>query len=348
MTPPERCGKWEGRRVLVTGGSGFIGTNLVELLGASGAIVCNVDVAAPNLPSHNSMWRRCDIMDRSGLREIFGDFAPSDVIHLAARADSDGTAIDGYRVNFEGSRNVVAALKAAEIRRYILVSTQFVLGPTAPYEHERQYAPHTVYGHSKALAEEFLREDDPDTTWTIARPTNVWGPWHRRYQQQFWRVLRRGLYLHPSSPDPLRSFGYVGSVCLQLLQILSAEPGAVHGRALYVGDRPIPQSRWVDEFSIALRSRRARRVPRLLLRSLGRVGDLAERLGVRAPMTSSRYASMVTPYPTPMNRTAQALGGLPSIALAVGVQETVRWLDDGTPPDATRWLDELAGGPEPG
>lgn len=336
------------RRVLVTGGSGFIGTNFVELLLAAGAEVCNVDIAPPNLAAHRRLWTNCDIMDPSGLCDVVGHFRPTDVVHLAARADSDGDSLDGYRMNSDGSRNVTDALAATDsIRRYVLISTQFVLGPAIPFEHERHYAPHTVYGQSKVLAEEFLREDDPPVTWTIARPTNVWGPWHRRYQRQFWRVLQRGLYLHPLSPDPIRSFGYVGSVCLQILGILCADHDAVHGRALYVGDQPIPQSLWVDEFSTVLRGDRARRAPASVLRAMGRLGDLAQRLHLPTPLSSSRYASMVTPYPTPMERTADALGSLPAIPLALGVRETARWLDDGTTPDASQWLDAATPDQEP-
>ena len=332
-----------GKRVLLTGASGFIGTNLVDLLTEVGADVRNADIAPPLRPDQNPIWVKCDVMDASGLRAVVADFDPHLVVHLAARTDSLEPDVETYAQNYVGSRHLLDALPAApSLERYILVSTQFTIGPQSSFTSETEFAPHTAYGQSKVLAEQELRANPPSMTWAIVRPTNIWGPWHLRYQREFWRVLGRGLYLHPTKPDPIRSYGYVGSVSLQILAVLLADPSRVHERALYVGDDPIPQSLWVDAFSRALRGKRARRVPGALVNALASVGEVAKRAHIPFPITRSRFRSMTLEYPTPMDRTRDALGGLPSVPLELGVEQSVAWLRDGLSADVTTWLPYLS------
>ncbi len=328
-----------GQRVLLTGGSGFIGTNLADLLLHRGAEVVNADIAPPLSPAHTTFWRRCDVGSAAELQALMADTDPHWVVHLAARTDTSSEVVADYAINYVGSENVARALGfAPSCDRYILVSSQFVVGPRTPFTDENDYAPHTAYGHSKVAAERWLRKQQPALPWTIVRPTNVWGPWHLRYQREFWRVLQKGMYVHPSAPDPVRSYGYVGSVCLQLLAVLQAGAASVHGRALYLGDEPIRLSQWVDAFSVALKGRPARRIPGDALKGLARLGDVARRVGLPAPLDTGRFQSMTEDYPTPMSRTAEALGGLPGVPMDHGVAETVRWLRSGASPDVATWV----------
>lgn len=334
-----RFGRFEGRRVLLTGGSGFIGTNLADLLLACGAHVVNADVRPPLSSAHAGMWRRCDVGSETELRALVAESDPEFVVHLAARTDTTSDVVSDYAVNHVGTTNLARALTAASSpERFILVSSQFVLGPGAVFHGETDFAPHTAYGHSKVAAERWLRDHPPAMTWTIVRPTNVWGPWHLRYQREFWRMLQRGMYVHPSRPDPIRSYGYVGSVCLQILAVLDAGDSDVHGRALYLGDEPMRLSQWVDAFSVAFHDRPARRVPGGVIQGLARLGDLGRRVGVPFPLDSGRFRSMTEDYPTPMARTAEILGRLPVVPMEQGVDETVAWLNTGASPPVETWI----------
>jgi nucleoside-diphosphate-sugar epimerase len=316
----------EDGSILVTGGSGFIGTNLVNRLIAEGHQVTNFDKSPPAKDEHRGYWTKINILDAGSLEAAIAKAQPTIVIHLAARADSNGKELAGYAENTDGVANVLAALKKVPtIRRFVATSTQFVVGPGPLPAHDLDFRPHTVYGESKVIGEQMVRKADLACTWTIIRPTNIWGPWHSRYPREFWRVLKRGLYLHPGDIPVVRSYGYVENIVDQVVKIVTAPPTVVDRRVFYLGDPPLELLDWVNAFSRALRGRDVRIVPRALFRGIVAAGDLANLFGVAIPITSSRFQSMTEDYLTPMASTFEALGH-PRISLLEGVERTVRWL----------------------
>lgn len=316
-------------RILVTGGSGFIGTNFVERNRGKDQELVNVDLRAPLNPSHLSHWKECDIMEARQLSAIFDDFQPTHVLHMAARTDCEEntTVEEGYAVNTTGTENVLGAIKQTpSIERAIIVSTQYVAGPSRLPLHDQDYFPHTVYGQSKVIAEQLTRQADLQCVWTLVRPTNIWGPWHLRYRREAWRVIDRGMYMHPGGKQVTRTYGYVGNVVWQLEQILKAPRGVVDKQVLYLGDRPDDIYKWVNEFSLALRGKPARRVPRAALAPIGWVGDGLAKIGKQFPLTSSRFNNMISDYPANTAKTFDMLGE-PPYSLKEGVEETVIWLN---------------------
>jgi nucleoside-diphosphate-sugar epimerase len=147
-----------------------------------------------------------------------------------------------------------------------------------------------------------------------------------RYRRELWRVLQRGLYLHPGRQPVIRSYGYVQNVVSQVQRIFEAPREAVHGKTFYLGDRPINVFDWVNGFSRALTAREVRVVPRPLMRTLALLGDIPTALTGKAFLiNSSRLRSMTTDYATPMESTFEILGENPS-SLEEGIRETVEWL----------------------
>ena len=315
-------------KILVTGGSGFIGTNLIDSLKYQGIDLVNIDIKPPNKTCHRLYWRQCDILDLEYLLHIFKKFRPTHVIHLAARTDTNSKKIEDYKANTEGVKNILEAVKSTpSVERVIITSSQFVYGPPGIPKHDEDFKPIGAYGQSKVITEQLTRRANLTCIWTIIRPTNIWGPWHPRYPKEFWHVLKKGLYIHPGKKPVYRSYGYVGNVVWQIERILRAPAEKVHGRVLYLGDRPINLLEWVNGFSRAIVGKDVRIVPRWILYILALVGSTVRTLRLNFPIHLSRYRSMTQDYIVPIEPIFE-LFGPPPYSLQAGIEETVNWLKE--------------------
>lgn len=312
--------------IVVTGGSGFIGTHLIDLLRKNEDLkIVNLDVAPPKKSLHASHWISCDVMNSAEVSRIFLEVRPQYVAHLAARTDMDGKTVDDYNFNSLGTKHIVDAIRqSGSVERAVFVSTQFVVGPGRLPEHDQDFRPHTIYGESKVLAEKAVRDGGLECVWTIVRPTNVWGSMHPRYPKEFWNVMARGLYLHPGTKAVIRSYGFVGNVVDQIAGILQQPAESVNRKVFYVGDPPLVLLNWVNAFAVELTGKPARVVPQGALRILALMGDGLTKVGLKFPIYSSRLQSMTQDYPTPMEPT-YALLGPPKTSLNEGVKQTVEW-----------------------
>lgn len=318
------------KRVLIIGGSGFIGTNLIESLRSTELSIRNLDIAAPLSLVQEELWQELDFLDRPSLIDAINEFQPNFIIDLAARTDvvANATVENDYQKNIDGVANIIAAASTCRsVERVVFTSTQYVKRPGPLPTSDEDYDPHTVYGESKVRMERLIRQADPPFVWTIIRPTNVWGPWHLRYRAQFLKVLSKGWYFHPGSHQCIKSYAYVGNVVDQVSRILVAHVDEVNRKTLYVGDAPGMLLDWVNAFSNAISGKDVRVIPNRLVYLLAVFGDAISVI-TRKPflITTSRYNSMVEDYLTPMERTFEALGP-PRYQLEDGVRQTIEWLE---------------------
>jgi GlcNAc-P-P-Und epimerase len=313
-------------KILVTGGSGFIGTNLIDTLLEKSIQFINLDITPPRKSSHQPYWQNCDILDFDLTMRSFEQFLPTHIIHLAARTDTLSNRLDDYKVNTEGTTNILRCIKATSTsQRVIITSSQFTYAPPGLPKNDEDYKPIGAYGISKVTSEKATRSAELNCVWTITRPTNIWGPWHPRYPKEFWLVLKKGLYIHPSGRQAIRSYGYVKNIVYQILKILEAPSALVDKKVYYLGDLPISLLEWVNGFSIAITGKPARMIPGWLLKSLAAIGTMLGLVGFRFPITLSRFRSMTEDYFSPIEPTI-TLFGPPPYSLEDGIKETVDWL----------------------
>lgn len=321
----------ENMRLLVTGGSGFIGTNLMAHFIAKGVDVVNLDWNPPLNPEHAPWWKLCDIMDEQRMRDLFAEFKPTHVVHLAARADTDEPKeILAYQQNHIGTERVLRVVKdTPSIQRLIVTSTQFVCEAGYQPKDDLDFKPFTLYGETKRMNELAVRAAGLECAWTIIRPTTIWGPYNLRYRDIMFRVMKKGLYFHPSNKKVVRSYGYVGNVVWQIERMLTLPVELVSGKVFYVGDQPIDLRIWVETVSKRLTGKPVRYIPTWLVRGIALGGDILKVLHIPFPITTGRYRSMTSDYVTPMDRTISALGEAP-FSLEQGVDAIVRWYENGS------------------
>lgn len=317
-------------RVLVTGGSGFIGTNMVELLVSRGHDVWNYDIAPPRNSAHSALWREGDLLNGSNLRSAVGDIAPEIILHLGARTDLEGRTVDEYAANTIGVENLIAAAdRATSLRRLIFASSRLVCRIGYVPKDEFAYCPTTPYGESKVAGEKIVRAAKARVRCpiVIVRPTSIWGPWFGAPYKTFFLAIARGRYVHPGSAPILKSFGFVGNTVFQLERLMETPAGAVSGKTLYLADYPPTDvavlANTVQRF---LGARPIKTVPVCSLRPAARIGDGLKALGWRnPPLTSFRLGNLLTPMVHDLEPLEDIVGVLP-FSMEAGVRVTIDWL----------------------
>ena len=172
-------------RVLVTGGAGFIGSHIVDLLidgGHSVAVVDNLSGGKAERVPRGVRLYRADIAEPE-LGEVFERERPEAVIHQAAQvsvACSVRDPMSDARVNVIGSLNLLEQCKAHGVRKVIFASSAAVYGDpvSLPVDEEHPARPSSPYGASKYSVEEYLRiyRELYGLDYTALRYSNVYGP----------------------------------------------------------------------------------------------------------------------------------------------------------------------------
>lgn len=316
-------------KVFVTGGSGFIGSYVVDELLSRGFNPVNYDSQPPMFGRHQPHWIQGDLLDEGRLDSSLAESGAQIVIHLAAKADVFSSDWSAFASIHQGTANLLEAIDHnGEVDQLVNVSTQLVIGPGRQPRSLLDYRPYTIYGEAKAYAEGLLFQWRTPVHWLTVRPTNIWGPHHPTFADEIWRYIAKRYYLHPSTPEPvIRTYGYVRNTAEQIVGLMLQDRAKTDRQVFYVADEALDSAIWVDAFARALTGRPSRRVPVPVLRAMGWGGDLAAMLGKRLPIDSGRVLRMTESYPQPLERTFELLGR-PSISLEAGVAETVQWMRD--------------------
>ncbi len=180
-------------KALVTGGAGFIGSNLVDALLARGDSVTVVDDLSTGRRSNldgalaaGAELAELDIREAAGLADAIAAVQPEIVFHLAAQIDVRRSLVDpafDAAINVGGTANLLEAMRAAGVPRIVFVSTGGAIygegeGKQLPLDESAPIEPFSAYGQSKFAAEGYLAlyERLYGLTGVSLRLGNVYGP----------------------------------------------------------------------------------------------------------------------------------------------------------------------------
>jgi nucleoside-diphosphate-sugar epimerase len=278
-------------RILITGGSGFIGTRIVSDLLEMGHQVAIYDIVRS--VAYPDLCIQADVRDGKALCAAA---AGHDVIvHLAAEHHDDVQPVSLYEeVNVGGAENVVAAARQVGCRHIIFTSSVAVYPLNFPRPTEdTPPRPFNAYGESKLRAEQVLREwqaGTPGATLVIARLCVVFGEGNRGNVYNLLTQIHRRRFVMVGDGRNRKSMAYVGNVSRFLVRCLDFPPG-LH---LYnYADKPdLPVAELVAIIGRALGrdpKRRDVRLPYWTGLAAGGVCDVVAKLtGRRLPLSMIR------------------------------------------------------------
>jgi nucleoside-diphosphate-sugar epimerase len=313
-------------RIVITGGSGFIGTNLISFLAESKHDIVNFDMAAPRNHEHQAYWHNVDIVDREALMREMVALQPDYVVHLAARTDLNGMGVSHYASNTVGTENVLAAVaKCGGVKKVIVTSSMLVCRAGYQPKDQFDYSPATSYGESKVQTERITWENPPACDWVLIRPTSIWGPWFGAPYRDFFDMLLKRRFIKFGKRACTKTYGFVGNAVRQIEGLLFCDTNGQAQKVFYIGDyAPININEWADEIA-GLLGYRVSTVPYWVARLAAWTGDTLKLAGIRFPLTSFRLRNMTTDNMIDLSETRKQVGGV-QISRKDGVIETLAWL----------------------
>ncbi|MBX3568078.1 MAG: GDP-mannose 4,6-dehydratase [Rhizobiaceae bacterium] len=313
---------WNGSRVLVTGGAGFIGSHLSEALVAAGA-----SVTVFTRYASRGIGGAVDFMDpalRGSIRFIMGDLKdPSavdaavegnDVVfHLAAHIGipySYVHPVDVVQTNVNGTLNVLEACRRHAVSKLVVFSTSEVYGTAlkVPIDEDHPLQGQSPYSASKIgadqLALSYFRAFG--TPVAICRPFNTYGPRQpaRAIIPTIISQALRSDTIRLGSLSPTRDLVYVGDTVDGAMRIARV-PEAV-GSVLQLGTGV--------EISIG-------QLCETICRVLGKTPEIVSDPGRMRPGKSEVMRLIADP-----SRAARTLGWKPKVSLEEGIERTAAWV----------------------
>jgi nucleoside-diphosphate-sugar epimerase len=327
-------------KVMLTGGTGFVGENLAGKLAARGDYVkCLVRKTSDieRLESLGVGLHYGDLLDFDSLLEISSgaDLA----FHCAALVRDWGSKEEFYRVNVEGTRNVLNACEQSGVRRVVFISSNDVVWKfdnhieiDERYPYPRKYK--HPYCETKAISEKLALKYDHEgrLETVIIRPSIVWGPRDKVILPRILRLaISEELYLIGDGNN-LISLCYIENLTDAI--ILASETKDARGEIYFINDDiKITFSEFISRLlsCLGIKWSPVRSLPYFFAYGIASVMEAwAMLLKSRNPPALTRYAValMGRSLNYSVEKAIRELGYRPRVSIDDGLRELKLWVDD--------------------
>ena len=277
-------------KILVIGGSGFIGANLVKELLQAGYEVRIFDKNP--CEAFNDLITIGDVRDQAALNDALRDI---DVVYnLAAEHRDDVTPVSLYRdVNVQGAKDIVQAAETNNVKKIIFTSTVAVYGLNKlDTDEDSPLEPFNEYSRSKLEAEVVLKqwaEAGEGKTLVIVRPVVIFGEGNKGNVYNLISQIASNKFVMVGDGSNKKSMGYVGNIVRFLIKALSFEEGKYTFNYADKPDLSVNELVRIVRTELGMNGKRLVRLPYMIGMTGGYTFDILSLMtGKKYPISSIR------------------------------------------------------------
>jgi nucleoside-diphosphate-sugar epimerase len=320
-------------RLLVTGGTGFIGSHLAEEGRRRGA-----EVVVLGLTERPEERANAELLTRMGAEVLPGSITDAElcrravrgathVFHLAVAMREGGKSDEFFEsINLDGTRHLLEAASVQRVERFVYCSTIGIYGHRAPgiTREDSPLAPGNIYERTKVSAERLVRDfaEKCSLPAVVLRPADVYGPRDQRLLKLF-KGVSRGRFPLFGAGEGRRHMVYVDDVVTAFFQACEREAALGEG-LIIAGPRACTLRELLDEITLATGSKRyGVRLPLAPMLGLAAVvEDVCAKLKIDPPIYRRRMDFFHSDSEFDASRARRVLGWEPKVGLREGVRRT--------------------------
>ncbi len=328
-------GKLADKKVMITGATGFLGSNLAIALAKHG---CQVQALVRSK-------KRARPLQKAGIDLFEGDLVHAkDVLNAARGAQIIFHIAALYRpakypdriyrkVNVEGTRNIIRAARTCGVQRLVHCSTVGVHGDvkSIPANEHSPFAPGDIYQKTKLEGEMLVQKAISDgLPATVFRPVGIYGPGDLRFSKLF-KIIYQGRFRMLGSGKAFYHLVYIDDLVRGAI-LCAVKPQAVGQTYILAGPQYTTIAQLTDSIADAFNKRHpVGHLPLLPVKISAAVCEKVFRsFGREPPLYRRRLDFFWKNRAFSIDRAAQELGYSPQISLPQGLQRTAAWyLDQG-------------------
>ncbi|MEM1165373.1 MAG: NAD(P)-dependent oxidoreductase [Planctomycetota bacterium] len=330
-------------KILVTGGSGFIGSYFYDLLLEDGHELVILDLIEPGFDAPRATYLKGDIRDHAAVR---GAMQGCDyLLHLAAAHHDFGIERPTYfDVNEQGMAVLAEVMDELGVRKCCFYSSVAVYGDAhEPHHEDSGKQPNNHYGESKLAGEVVLKqwaEKGEGRSAIVIRPTVTFGPRNFANMYSLIRQIDSGKFVQVGKADNIKSLSYVENIIRATTFLMARQhelpPFDIYN---YIDKPDLTSSRITEVVYEALGKKKPGfAVPMWLAQLLALPFDIVIKLtGKNLPVSSMRIKKLFAARTKFESDKILAAGFEPPVPLEEGIRRMVKWYQAGGKDQEAVW-----------